>query len=639
DEQRAAIADQLAELEPKLAALQEQWEAKRRENVERMLDEFGEREIETDQRIDVVLESGETIPLTDAQPTQPVVEVQLVRDGAAPAWAGFRKFHGEIRERFHEREHLQKHDSGEIDERMNDARLSVRQAELDFNVIALPAAEELTRLDTQLEALEQAKAEADEAVAAIVELAGKETPLATLAEQLGRSIKVRIDEEMRKPRDRIAELRADLDTLPAPVVKVVDEYLATQSGARRESAEVQQRIERMRDENLRYELRVETVDGTPSQLALDDVVRAYPANQLGLFGKLGVYGSRWIEFLTDKPRDSNNAGGVFPAIWGTVAMTLIMAILVVPFGVLAALYLREYAKGGLIISVIRISINNLAGVPSIVFGVFGFTFFCYTVGAYIDRGPAGAEVMPWPPRIWYVALFVLAICGTAGFVFGISSLSSNARARRGWQTWLRRIAFASWIVCFSLAVMLIAKSPFFDGFFAAYAPNPKFGTGGLLWASLTLALLTLPVVIVATEEALSAVPNSLREGSYACGASKWQTIRRIILPHAMPGIMTGMILAMARGAGEVAPLMLVGAVKLAPDLPVDMSAPFVHLERSFMHLGFHIFDLGFQSQNSEASQPVMFTTTLLLIVLIAALNIMAIALRNRLRRRFQASQF
>ncbi|HND56818.1 MAG TPA: ABC transporter permease subunit, partial [Pirellulaceae bacterium] len=159
------------------------------------------------------------------------------------------------------------------------------------------------------------------------------------------------------------------------------------------------------------------------------------------------------------------------------------------------------------------------------------------------------------------------------------------------------------------------------------------------WSSLTLALMTLPVVIVATEEALSAVPNSLREGSYGCGAGKWQTIRRIVLPQALPGILTGMILAMARGAGEVAPLMLVGAVKLAPELPIDMQWPLVHAERSFMHLGFHIYDLGFQSQNSEAAKPMVFTTTLLLIVLIFVLNVSAVWLRTRLRRRFKMGHF
>jgi phosphate transport system permease protein len=244
-------------------------------------------------------------------------------------------------------------------------------------------------------------------------------------------------------------------------------------------------------------------------------------------------------------------------------MTLVMAILVVPFGVLAALYLREYAAQGWLVSIVRIAVNNLAGVPSIVFGVFGLGFFCYVVGASID------ELL-----------------------------------------------------------------------FAEKLPNPTYGKGGLVWASFTLALLTLPVVIVATEEALSAVPRSMREGSYACGATKWQTIQRIVLPRAMPGVMTGMILAIARGAGEVAPLMLVGAVKLAPELVVDTStaAPFVHLhpERSFMHLGFHIYDLGFQSQNSEAAKPMVYTTTLLLITLIVTLNVMAIWVRGRLKKRYLA---
>ena len=161
----------------------------------------------------------------------------------------------------------------------------------------------------------------------------------------------------------------------------------------------------------------------------------------------------------------------------------------------------------------------------------------------------------------------------------------------------------------------------------------------MLWASLTLALLTLPVVIVATEEALAAVPGSMREGSYACGASKWQTMRRIVLPRAGPGIMTGMVLAMARGAGEVAPLMLVGAVKLAPELPMDGQFPFLHPDRSFMHLGFHIYDVGFQSQNSQAAQPLVFTTTLLLIAIVLVLNVTAIWVRSRLRRKFSSDKF
>jgi phosphate transport system permease protein len=146
-------------------------------------------------------------------------------------------------------------------------------------------------------------------------------------------------------------------------------------------------------------------------------------------------------------------------------------------------------------------------------------------------------------------------------------------------------------------------------------------------------------VIVAAEEALAAVPRSMREGSLACGASKWQTIKYVVLPRAMPGVMTGLILAMARGAGEVAPLMLVGVVKLAPELPVDGFFPFVHLERSFMHLGFHIFDVGFQSRNSEAGKPMVFVTTLLLLALIVLMNSTAIYIRNRLKRKFSTGQF
>jgi phosphate transport system permease protein len=327
---------------------------------------------------------------------------------------------------------------------------------------------------------------------------------------------------------------------------------------------IEREIAALNEENARYRLVLSTADGQSAELKVADVVRAYPANQLDLAGRLGTYLGRWGEYLADEPREANSEGGVYPAIFGTVVMTLLMSVLVVPFGVLAALYLREYAKQGFLVSAVRIAVNNLAGVPSIVFGVFGLGFFCYIVGAGLDQ-------------------------------------------------------------------LLYAER----------LPNPTYGKGGLIWASFTLALLTLPVVIVATEEAFSAVPGSMREGSYACGATKWQTIQRIVLPRALPGIMTGMILAIARGAGEVAPLMLVGAVKLAPELPVETSAdfPFVHLfpERSFMHLGFHIYDLGFQSQNSEAAKPMVYTTTLLLIAIIVVLNVAAIGVRARLRRKFLTS--
>ncbi|MCA9129957.1 MAG: ABC transporter permease subunit [Planctomycetales bacterium] len=319
-------------------------------------------------------------------------------------------------------------------------------------------------------------------------------------------------------------------------------------------------------------------------------------------------------------------------------MTLIMTIAVVPFGVMAALYLREYAGNGPLVALIRISINNLAGVPSIVYGVFGFSFFCYTIGAYIDGGPTNADISTWPSHIWFMATGVAALTGTLAFfagMFGTGPSHQSTRLRK----WSGRLALVLWLVCLALVALLILKSPFFNGFYREYLPNPTFGKGGLLWASLTLSLLTLPVVIVATEEALSAVPNSLREGSLACGASKWQTIQRIVLPHARPGILTGAILAMARGAGEVAPLMLVGALPTAQDLPLDSEFPFFHGSRSFMHLGYQIYALGFQSQNSDAAVPMVFTCTLLLILIVASLNLFAILLRARLRKRFLGNQF
>ncbi len=307
-------------------------------------------------------------------------------------------------------------------------------------------------------------------------------------------------------------------------------------------------------------LSVQTADGEQKDVAKGAVVRLVRPNVLTFAGRLGVYAARLREFLLDDPRESNTEGGIFPAIFGTVMMVFLMSFAVLPLGVLAALYLREYARQGLLVRIVRIAVNNLAGVPSIVFGVFGLGFFVYTVGGSIDRL-----------------------------------------------------------------------------FFADQLPAPTFGTGGILWAALTLALLTVPVVIVATEEGLAAVPRGVREGSLALGATKVETIVKVVLPAAAPGILTGMILAMARAAGEVAPLMIVGMVKLAPALPVDGTAPFIHLERKFMHLGFHIFDIGFQSPNVEATKPLVFATALLLIAVVTIVNLAAITLRNRLRRKYTTS--
>jgi phosphate transport system permease protein len=323
-----------------------------------------------------------------------------------------------------------------------------------------------------------------------------------------------------------------------------------------------QEARRLREKQAEGALIYRLPTGEEKRLPLGQIVYYYYPNQINLWQRLGVFFRNVWVFLTHEPREANTEGGVFPAIFGTCVMTVLMSIVVMPFGVVAAVYLREYAKQGVIVRAVRIAVNNLAGVPSIVFGVFGLGFFVYLVGGSIDR------------------------------------------------------------LLFSDAL-----------------PTPTFGTGGVLWASLTLALMTVPVVVVSTEEALAAVPRGMREGSLACGASKWQTIQRIVLPAAAPGILTGLILAMARGAGEVAPLMLVGVVKLAPSLPIDNVLPFIHLERKFMHLGFHIFDLGFQSPDSEAAKPMVFATTLLLIALVVVLNLGAIYIRERLRRKYATGAF
>jgi phosphate transport system permease protein len=303
-----------------------------------------------------------------------------------------------------------------------------------------------------------------------------------------------------------------------------------------------------------------TADGVHKEIAVGHIVRAVAVNRLDTGGRVRLYASRLVEFLCDEPRESNTEGGIFPALFGTVLMVFLTSAAVAPLGVLAAVYLREYAREGAGVRVVRIAVNSLAGVPSIVFGVFGLGFFVYLVGGTIDQ-------LFYPERL----------------------------------------------------------------------PTPTFGTGGILWASLTLALLTVPVVIVSTEEGLAAVPRVVREGSLALGATRYETLRRVVLPAAVPGVLTGLILAMARAAGEVAPLMIVGMVKLAPALPVDGQFPFVHLERKFMHLGFHIYDVGFQSPNVEAVQPLVFATALLLILLVLFTNLTAILLRNRLRRRYAAS--
>ncbi len=504
-----------------------------------------------------------------------IVGVAEVVEGPGAAWSEYREFHELVRTQWRARRDLEKYDTGEINRIQEEARLEKRSAELDL-----------------------ADAESEYG-------AGSPEYAASLAAH----------DAARENHEKV------------------------QARAGEDFAAIRRQIDSINEMNGRFLLRMQTAGegAAPPQnvlMRLDEIVRAYPANRLSLGEKAGIYLSRWWEYLTEEPREANSEGGIFPAIFGTVVMTLMMALAVVPFGVLAALYLKEYARSGPIVSAVRIAVNNLAGVPSIVFGVFGLGFFCYGVGSFIDGGPSW--VMPEPT--WFGLLATVSVVGAAAFFAFLRSMVKPGKQATGTQRVLRVLSLVLWGGCALTVIVLVATTPFFSGFYRESLPNPTFGKGALIWASFTLALLTLPVVIVATEEALSAVPNSMREGSYACGASKWQTIRRIVLPRALPGIMTGMILAMARGAGEVAPLMLVGAVKLAPELPLDLAPPF-GLNRSFMHLGFHIFDVGFQSQNSEAAKPMVFTTTLLLIFIVAAMNVFAIWLRSRLRKRFVETKF
>lgn len=397
---------------------------------------------------------------------------------------------------------------------------------------------------------------------------------------------------MRLERGKIGSLNQKLDDTRRELRLLEQSYLFVDGKAERKMdaltevenpvalrAELQQQIEKLTSQyevlaqdavKLRQALDIcplsyRTANGTIQEIPAGNIAYYYYPNQLNFLDKCWFFVCRFWDFCWDDPREANTEGGIFPAIFGTFVMTVLMSMLVTPFGVIAAIYLREYAKQGALVQIIRICVNNLAGVPSIVFGVFGLGFFVYFVGGGIDQ------------------------------LFFWEKLQLDN--------------------------------------------TPTFGTPGILWASLTLALMTLPVVIVATEEALVAVPRGLREAALACGASKWQMIQRIILPSALPGVLTGLILAMARGAGEVAPLMMTGVVKLAPSLPIDGDSPFIHLERKFMHLGFHIYDVGFQSPDSEAAQPMVFATTLLLIALVVVMNLAAIMIRNKLRKKYQASNF
>lgn len=360
---------------------------------------------------------------------------------------------------------------------------------------------------------------------------------------------------------RLARQALGLKAATAPATAEADRRLVDQIAAlEHEYLSKTEALAQLQKEAVQDVVLLTLSTGRSVRLSLDQVLAVSRPNAMNWLEKALAYVRNLWLFVSGEPREANTEGGIFPAIFGTVLMVFLMTLAVMPFGVMAAVYLREYAKQGPLVRLVRIAVNNLAGVPSIVFGVFGLAFFVYALGGTIDQ-------------------------------------------------------------------ILFPES----------LPNPTFGTGGILWASLTLALLTVPVVIVATEEGLSAVPRDFREGSVGLGATKFETIRHVILPCALPGILTGLILAMARAAGEVAPLMLTGVVKLAPALPLDEYLPFLHLERKFMHLGFHIYDVGFQSPNVEAAKPMVYMTTFILIIVVVLLNLAAVMLRNRLRKRFATS--
>jgi len=364
----------------------------------------------------------------------------------------------------------------------------------------------------------------------------------------------RVNYRMERLRLEQRELQLDGVTDPAPYAEIERQRQALES----EYGELERELVALNETIRRDAVIMETSAGQEVELPFYTIIDAWKPNAMNIGQRLAHYFVKAWSFITDDPREANTEGGIFPAIFGTILMVLLMTVVVTPFGVVAGVYLKEYAKQGVLTRTIRIAVNNLAGVPSIVYGVFGLGFFVYTLGGSIDRL-----------------------------------------------------------------------------FYEAALPSPTFGTGGLFWASLTLALLTLPVVIVSTEEGLARIPRSIREGSLALGATQWETLWRTVIPMASPGIMTGLILAVARAAGEVAPLMLVGVVKLAPSLPLDGNYPFLHPERKFMHLGFHIYDVGFQSPNVEAARPLVYATALLLVLVILLLNMVAIHVRNGLREKYR----
>jgi phosphate transport system permease protein len=428
-------------------------------------------------------------------------------------------------------------------ERLENSEFYGVLAELQLPELDVPATDDMVeRLHAALRAIANRRAkELDPLMAQIAAISRRR--------QSVQNVQLKLQHAKESVKDLTADRRATLDAgidqargqlgeLDAESNRLVAQQLAVESRLRKNVA-----VLRDSQDNSR-------------SIALLQIVRVYRPNAMGFFARLGHYLTKVGELLSTPPRDSNTEGGILPALFGTVTLVFLMAICSFPLGVLAGVYLGEYAQDGALVRLVRIGVNNLAGIPSIVYGIFGVGFFIDFLGARID------------------------------------------------QTFYSE----------------------------RLAGGPVFGRGGVLWAALTLGLLTVPVVIVATEEAIRVIPRGVRESSFALGATKFQTLRRVLLPLASPGIITGFILAMARAAGEVAPLMLTGVVNSAATLPLDGQYPYFHLERQFMHLGFQLYSVAFQSPDAEAARPLVYVIALLLVLIVLVLSGLAIVLRNRMRK-------
>lgn len=319
------------------------------------------------------------------------------------------------------------------------------------------------------------------------------------------------------------------------------------------------------------------------------------------------------EFFTSAPEEGLTEGGIFPAIFGTALLVIIMSMVSVPLGTITAIYLTEYAKEtSKIARAIRFAINTLAGVPAIVFGLFGLGFFIGTIGQGIDK----IEINNRIDKIETI----LDSPEYSGRLLPVGTLINElSKDKNYWAEQIEALKMKA-----EEGNKLYSKAQITT--YISESFRPKWGQPALIWAALTMALLTLPVVIVSVEEAIKTVPKELREASLALGATKFRTIMKVVLPGSITGILTGGILAVSRGAGEVAPILFTGAAYYLPHLPNALNS-------QFMELGYHIYILTTQSTNVDQTMPLQYATTFVLLFLTFALNFSAIFLRSKVRKK------